>query len=807
MAESKLKRVTENENQDFTVEPPNKKRKESSNLLKKFKCKYFYIDKSLLIKEFLQDDSEIVCVTRPSGFGKTTNLTMLRYFFEMSYENIKENEFQNLQNKKYFENLLISKEKEDDQTYLDKYQGKYPVIYLDFNSVFIKETYEATIENFKTFISNFGIFSISELKQSISFLCLSLNKVFNKKIILLIDNYDSPILNTVNTSFYNKFYKFYDEVFLEIFKQDEDNCYLFKTFITRNLKKDYIEKHREIFWTLLVEYGYLIYDYRTVTTISDFKVVKLKVSTNDVREFIKKKFFEWKKNLFNVEKIKNTIDSLTRNYDEERIIEFLKDKIKSNLGYSTGYDYYKNEFLDKYYSIIYSLLSLSDECEVVTKEIFNENNDIRELLIIPKKNLKSNNNKNDIIYIIIKMQKKIYTGEEFQYASNKNFYLIDKTKMISKIINHEEIIAYLITQPRRFGKSLNLSMIKEFFEKPINEIENEDKKFVFDGLEVSKDRKNMRHFYKYPVIYLNFKGIQGNNFEEIKNFLIDIISTLFKNMRNKIEFEKLDDLDKRDWNEIENKNKNNIKLLINSLSFMCSCLRKFYKRRYIILIDEYDQVLINSIKKKVFDIVQPIIERIFSCAFKGNDNLYFGVITGCYHFGLNSSNSGAYNFTKCSLLKDNYFSDCYGFTEDELKNILSNFNITDSKEKSDDIEDGIKERLKKKYGGYSCVSNIGIIKNIYNPYSVMKFVQKNKNKRDNFELSNYWNYPEKNEKLKNFLKNSLAVEQESGHGIIDIGFPHEKYGMAFFRKKCLIEMKVNDENIKEYEDNEDDNKI
>ncbi|KAG4093518.1 hypothetical protein H8356DRAFT_1048279 [Neocallimastix lanati (nom. inval.)] len=906
MAESKLKRVTENENQDFTVEPPNKKRKESSDLLKKFKCKYFYIDKSLLIKEFLQDGSKIVCITRPSGYGKTTNLTMLRYFFEMNYENIKENEFQNLQNKKYFENLLISKEKEDDQTYLDKYQGKYPVIYIDFSSAFkIEKTFEATIESFKSFIKklfrsykninlknldkydkeqweNFqsGIFSLYELKESISFLCLNLNKVFNKQIILLIDNYDSPILNTVNTSFYNEFFKFYKDVFLNIFKEDKYYHYLFKTFITGNLnkipilmnyemlKKDYIEKHREIIWTLLVGYGYLIYDYRTVTTNFDFKIVKLEIRTNDVSEFIKNKLSSWKQNLCKDEKIKNTIDSLTRNYDEERIIEFLKDKIKSNLGYGTGYDYYENEFLDKYYSIIYSLLSLSDECEVVTKKKFNENDNIRELLIIPKKNLKSNNNKNDIVYIIInyndivkegciealdynenlefddiklkekydkiikfgiafnekicdviyeinygncfkkkEMQKEIYTGEDFQYASNKNYYLIDKTKMISKLINRKGIIAYLITRPRRFGKSLNLSMIKEFFEKPINEIENEDKKFVFDGLEVSKDRKNMRHFHKYPVIYLNFKGIQGNNFEEIKNFLIDIISTLFKNMRNKIEFEKLDDLDKRDWNEIENKNKNNIKLLINSLSFMCSCLRKFYKRRCIILIDEYDQVLINSIKKKVFDIVQPIIERIFSCAFKGNDNLYFGVITGCYHFGLNSSNSGANNFTKCSLLKDNYFSDCYGFTEDELKNILSNFNITDSKEKSDDIEDGIKERLKKKYGGYSCVSNIGIIKNIYNPYSVMKFVQKNKNKRDNFELSNYWNYPEKNEKLKNFLKNSLAVEQESGHGIIDIGFPHEKYGMAFFRKKCLIEMKVNDENIKEYEDNEDDNKI
>ncbi|KAL6611821.1 AAA-ATPase-like domain-containing protein, partial [Neocallimastix sp. 'constans'] len=246
MAENKLKRLTEDENQDSTAEPPNKKRKESSDLLKKFNCQYFYIDKSLLIKKFLQDESEIVCVTRPSGYGKTTNLKMLRYFFEMNYENIKENEFQNLQNKKYFENLLISKEKEDDQTYLDKYQGKYPVIYLDFSSVIIEETYEATIENFKTFISSLyekyeninienltknkkkkrekfqsGIFSISELKQSISFLCLSLNKVFNKQIILLIDNYDSPILNTVNTSFYNEFFKFYKDVFLIIFKEDK----------------------------------------------------------------------------------------------------------------------------------------------------------------------------------------------------------------------------------------------------------------------------------------------------------------------------------------------------------------------------------------------------------------------------------------------------------------------------------------------------------------------------------------------------------------------------------------------------------
>ncbi|KAG4082497.1 hypothetical protein H8356DRAFT_1299749 [Neocallimastix lanati (nom. inval.)] len=897
MAENKLKRLTEVENQDSTAEPPNKKRKESSDLLKKFNCQYFYIDKSLLIKEFLQDESEIVCVTRPSGYGKTTNLTMFRYFFEMNYENIKENEFQNLQNKKYFENLLISKEKEDDQTYLDKYQGKYPVIYLDFSSDFkIGKTFEATIKNFKNFIKKLfrsykninlnnldnydkeqweifqnGNVSIDELNESISFLCLSLNEAFNKQIILLIDNYDSPILNTVNTSFYNEFFKFYKDVFLNIFKEDKYYHYLFKTFITGNLnkipeltnyemlKKDYINKHREIIWTLLIEYGYLIVDVTTNNGIIS-KVRKLIIKTEDIREFIKKNFFEWKKNLYKDEKIQNTIDSLTSNYNEERIIEFLKDKIKSNLGYSTGYDYYKNEFLDKYYSIIYSLLSISDKYKIDTEIKFKENDNIRELLIIPKKNLKSNNNKNDIIYIIInyndivkegciealdynenlefddiklkekydkiikfgiafnekicdviyeinygkyfkkkEMQKNLYKGEKYRDAINDNRYLIDKTKMISELIQQKYDV-FLITRPRRFGKSLNLSMIKEFFEKPINEKENEDKKFVFDGLEVSKDRKNMRHFHKYPVIYLNFKS--NNNKEDdnssIINFLKKEISSVFNYYKKRIDFNKLSRDQQEEWNKIEQKSD----------------------------------------------------------------------VTGCLDIGLNELNSGANNFTKCSLLKDDYFSDCYGFTEDELNKILSNFNISDNKEKSDkdNTKDGIKERLKKKYDGYSCFSDKGIIKNIYNPFSVIKFIETNKDKKENYELSNYWVNTGSNDKLKNLIREndfnfeieflSLVAEQESGYGIIDIGFPNKKedeeyiiieikvsdkddqnslskackeainqidnqkydekfknsfnkiikYGMAFNKRKCLIEMKENNGDIKEYEDNEDDNK-
>ncbi|KAL6592533.1 hypothetical protein U3516DRAFT_805248 [Neocallimastix sp. 'constans'] len=226
------------------------------------------------------------------------------------------------------------------------------------------------------------------------------------------------------------------------------------------LTKDYINKCREIIWTLLIK--------------------------NNIRKFIENKFFVWKKNLCKDEKIKNANDSLTSNFDEERIIEFLKDAIINNFGYDYDYEY---EFLDKYYSIIYSLLSLSDEYEIISKKNFNENDNIRELLIIPKDNLETNilnNNKSDIIYIMVKnlqkkkkkkeifdgielkkkydkiikfgiafneencdviyeinygncflkkkkeIQKEIYTEENYRDAIDSNCYLIDKTKMISK---------------------------------------------------------------------------------------------------------------------------------------------------------------------------------------------------------------------------------------------------------------------------------------------------------------------------------------------------------------------------------------
>eukprot|EP00833_Pecoramyces_ruminatium_P016642 jgi/Orpsp1_1/1190674/evm.model.d7180000080441.1 len=260
-----MKRLKVNEIQDSS-ELHRKKIKiiDNIDLIEIFDCSNFYIDKSLLIKDFLEEKSKTVCVTRPSGYGKTVNLTMLNKFFEMNYENNKISE-----NRKYFENLNIAKEVKDGESYIDRYQGQYPVVFLNFEKFRIKNSYKETIENFRKFIVNLynkyykiniENLTIGEKKywknffedipnvdeddiiNSISFLFYFLKKLLKKEIILLIDNYDSPILNAINTEFFDKFYFFYFNVFKIIFKNNKRKNYLFKTFITGIVNAQYFYK-------------------------------------------------------------------------------------------------------------------------------------------------------------------------------------------------------------------------------------------------------------------------------------------------------------------------------------------------------------------------------------------------------------------------------------------------------------------------------------------------------------------------------------------------------------------------------------
>jgi len=950
------------ENQDSFLESVTKKKqKVVKELLHNFTCYDFYIDKSLLIKKFLEESSKIICITIPYECGKTVNLLMMKYFFEMNY-----NDEKKLNNREFFENLSIAKEAEDGEKYIDLYQGKFPVIYLDCDEIVIGSSYEKTIENFDNFIKelynvhqDIGIESLkyekdkwinfqknkiineSDLKESISFLCKCLNKLLGSKIILLVDNYDSPFIKASHTNFYGTFYSFYEQVLNNIFNDDKKYKYLFKTFITGKFSisffwkfsskhyfgvnneygkyfsitnfelnkllsklhlennvnnissisvnnvtnindkneiniifssslnkfndndksynnnnnnnnnnkyddkikfydlvyvKNYIqdilslnkanrifpledktlikeafkyfdfiifkdmnyllkngtieksiskltdfksdiENNRDMIWTLFIEYGYLVIDqtYNKNNTMSNYR--KLKIRNEEIKEFIKINFFEWKNNL--QKKYKNIINLFIKNYDEEKIKESLEDLINNNCKYQYS-------FLEKYYALIYSLLSLDDQYEVITKNNINEKEDIRELLFVNKKLLNSNfdfnnisNNSNNynnneikkgisshslsnILYITIKdasnmknieegciealdynenfefngknlkkvynkiikfgiafsnyecdvlyeinygdnfkrreMPKNIYSGENYKRFNTNKFFFIDKTKMISKLIEKEDDV-FLITRPRRFGKSLNLSMIEEFFEKPING--NNDGIDLFDGLEISKNRKNMRHFHKYPVIHLNFKDHTSENYDSAIIFLKWKISKLFEYHRKRINFEKLGKNQQKLWMEIENQSEN-IETLKGSLLFLSECLKVFYKRNCIILIDEYDKILINSFENNFYKSIYNIITSLYSSAYKRNTCMYFGIATGCLNIGFNSLFSGFNNFHECSFYCDPLFSDCYGFTEKELNNILSFFGYSEDN----------KEIIKNKYNGYSCgfVNNKNIIK-------------------------------------------------------------------------------------------------
>eukprot|EP00833_Pecoramyces_ruminatium_P002524 jgi/Orpsp1_1/1176556/evm.model.c7180000058071.1 len=226
----------------------------------------------------------------------------------------------------------------------------------------------------------------------------------------------------------------------------------------------------------------------------------------------------------------------------------------------------------------------------------------------------------------------------------------------------------------------------------------------------------MREFHKYPVIYLNFKSDESINYDEAIAFLKTQISEVFEYYKEKINFKELNINEQTEWNKIENKE---VDKLYNSIIFLMKILKRFYKRRCIVLIDEYDKILINGIEFKYYDKINRDIKSFISNTFKGNPYIYFGVLTGCLDIGLKGVFSGANNFYKCSMLFDTCFSDCYGFTNAELNDIFKHF----------DVSEVDKKQIKKQYNGYSCGSDEGIIDNLYNPFSIMYFI------RDNLKLN------------------------------------------------------------------------
>ena len=318
--------------------------------------------------------------------------------------------------------------------------------------------------------------------------------------------------------------------------------------------------------------------------------------------------------------------------------------------------------------------------------------------------------------------KKIPIGvENFKEIINNNCYYVDKTKFIEEILNDGSKIK-LFTRPRRFGKTLNMSTIKHFFDIK----NNEENRKLFNNLDIEKS-VYIKEQGQYPVIFVSMKGIKDITWEEAKSSLKILISKLYSEFKYL-----LDDLDEFDLPRFKKYLLADIDFanLKNALEFLTRVLYEKHKKEVILLIDEYDSPLISAYEHNYYDEAINFFKVFYGEALKTNDYLKMGIITGIIRVIKAGIFSDLNNLRVYSIL-DKQYSDFFGFTEKEVERMLIDFNI----------EYNLPE-VKSWYDGYRFGDT-----EVYNPWSILNFVQ-------NRELEGYWIGTSGNFLIKEVLKDS-----------------------------------------------------
>jgi len=295
--------------------------------------------------------------------------------------------------------------------------------------------------------------------------------------------------------------------------------------------------------------------------------------------------------------------------------------------------------------------------------------------------------------------KKLNLGNsDFKSIIENDNYFVDKSLLIKEVIDSQSMVI-LLPRPRRFGKTLNLSMLKYFFD-----IKSNEDRFLFENLDIWNSENKIKEKYgKYPVIFLSFKDAKETNWKECLELIIDEIADLYTNHNYLLESNLLAENEKTEFLNITNKTAKKTTFQ-SSIKKLSKYLQRYYNQKVVILIDEYDTP-IQASYNRFYDEAISFMRNLLSGAFKDNKFLYKGVITGILRVSKESIFTGLNNVTVHSVLNDK-FSDKFGFTETETKQILIDFNVpTDY------------EQIKKWYNGYK----IGSTTDIYNPWSILNY--------------------------------------------------------------------------------------
>ncbi len=318
--------------------------------------------------------------------------------------------------------------------------------------------------------------------------------------------------------------------------------------------------------------------------------------------------------------------------------------------------------------------------------------------------------------------------ENFEEIQRNQYYYIDKTKLIEQLFDSLGKVS-LFTRPRRFGKTLNMSMLKSFFEIGTDPS-------LFDGLYISKNQDLCKqHLGQYPVIFLSLKGVEGLSFSEARRRCIQLIKREAERFYVLKDSQRLLDIDKIKYCQLlEMQDRpEEVDIIMSSIKTLSDLLYKQYGKKAVILIDEYDVPLDKAFQYGYYREMLHFIRGLLGEVLKTNDSLAFAVLTGCLRVSKESIFTGLNNF-KILSITDTRFDEQFGFTDTEVRALLSDYQM----------EDRFAE-VKEWYDGYHFGNA-----DVYCPWDVVNFVDRAKDDRD-AKPEAYWINTSGNDLVKRFI--------------------------------------------------------
>ena len=308
-------------------------------------------------------------------------------------------------------------------------------------------------------------------------------------------------------------------------------------------------------------------------------------------------------------------------------------------------------------------------------------------------------------------------------------YFIDKTMFIKDIIDNQAGVV-LITRPRRFGKTLNMSMLRYFFD-----CDKKDSKELFDGLKIMEQgEKYTSKLGTYPCIYMTLKDVNVDNYERMVTGFKSAVLDAYREHRYLLNSDKIYDDEKARINDILYIREDE-EQLIKSIKELSGYLYRHFEKPVLLFIDEYDVPIQSAYVEKYYEQAIKFLKNFYTTTFKDNPYLEKTVLTGVSRVAKESIFSGANNFKVFTVL-DNEFADDFGITSEEMEKVIEDFNVEDEK-----------EEIKRWYDGY----RMGDVEGIYNPWSILNYLTDK-------QLKPYWVNTSSNDLIKMTIKKSTTIK-------------------------------------------------